>query len=428
MSTNLIVTDLQKLDPGSGYIHLFEMQITENPDTFIYFCNEFLVPGSNTKVTFRDSESPYTERTYNVIPSIMEDIEKATEGSLPRPKLTIANVFRTQNPTSLEGAIYVSNSNSAIPFDQLLGLKFIRRTTLKKYLASEVAAGNIASPPIEFPKEVYYMDRISEETNQTVTFELVAPFDLVGITLPRRNVISVGCPWEYQGSGSHLFAYERKGGCHWNQESKVVIEGTTYTFYVNRDDEYVLGLVDSNFTLYEGSADKSSYYRTIGATATRINSNGTLTTGIAVTDYWQSVTGENTTPADNHSDWRRIRLYTVYSTSTDYAVYLEDRYNSYVTHSSNETVKEATVGVNRLWKASHRTSENITPEFNRFWQRGDVCQKRLNSCAARFGAQGGSVDADFATSPTTADNYPIVDLNANAVLPFGGFPTARNLQ
>ena len=54
-------------------------------------------------------------------------------------------------------------------------IKFIKRTTLKKYLHGESSATN---PPTEFPRDVYLMDRIKGKTKTAVQIECVAPFDL----------------------------------------------------------------------------------------------------------------------------------------------------------------------------------------------------------------------------------------------------------
>jgi|SaaInlStandDraft_2_1057019.scaffolds.fasta_scaffold01022_4 lambda family phage minor tail protein L len=427
MSTDLIVTDLQKLAPGSGLITLYEMQISDTPNTFIYLSNGY--DSDSNKIQFRDKESPFTIRTYDVIPAMMDSVEKNTDGPLPRPTFTIANVLRTTTGSSLSGAMQVGNAGSPLPFDKLVGMKVIRRVTLEKYLVGGTADPG-AVEPIEYPQEIYYIDRVSEQTNKAITFELVSPFDLQGVTLPRRNVISTGCSWDYQGAGNHRFEYEKKGGCTWNQESKVSLDGTEYTLYVNKDEELILNLVASNFTTWVGSANKDDYIKTIGNTTNKVESDGSLTP-TAVTDYWQCTNDSTTSaPADGSVNWRRIRIHSTYSSASEYSAYIDTQYNDYVTFAQSEIVKGASVSVTRLWKTSYRTQTANNhvgdPELNRYWSRADICNKRLGSCAIRFGTLVGATGSNFATDPATPGNYPKVARNDDVVLPFGGFPTSRS--
>lgn len=56
-----------------------------------------------------------------------------------------------------------------------------------------------ADPTAEFPRDIFYVDRKSNETNEFVEFELAASLDLAGVALPRRQIIQNYCPWEYRG-------------------------------------------------------------------------------------------------------------------------------------------------------------------------------------------------------------------------------------
>ena len=64
-------------------------------------------------------------------------------------------------------------------------LELLRRTTtLRKYLKSE---GDTNSPPIEYPRDIYYIDTIKSRSKVAVEFELRIPFDLQGVKLPGRS-------------------------------------------------------------------------------------------------------------------------------------------------------------------------------------------------------------------------------------------------
>ena len=114
-----IIEDVQKQDPASGLVHLYEIELTSS--TSIYFHTG--LEADLTTVQFRDQTTPSTIRTYSALPIQMTGFKKATTGSIPRPKMTVANVLTTFG-TALGG---LSN-------DDLLGNKVTRRSTLIKYL------------------------------------------------------------------------------------------------------------------------------------------------------------------------------------------------------------------------------------------------------------------------------------------------------
>jgi phage-related protein len=57
-----------------------------------------------------------------------------------------------------------------------------------------------ADPNIEFPLEVYYIDRKSAENKVFCEFELVSSLDLQGVKIPRRQVIANCCSWIYRST------------------------------------------------------------------------------------------------------------------------------------------------------------------------------------------------------------------------------------
>lgn len=56
-----------------------------------------------------------------------------------------------------------------------------------------------ADPNEQMPPEVWYIERKSSETRESVSFELVSAFDLEGVKLPRRQVIANYCTWKSVG-------------------------------------------------------------------------------------------------------------------------------------------------------------------------------------------------------------------------------------
>jgi phage-related protein len=57
-----------------------------------------------------------------------------------------------------------------------------------------------ADPHAKFPDEIWYVDRKSNENRSVVEFELASKFDLVGVVLPRRQIIANVCQWRYRSA------------------------------------------------------------------------------------------------------------------------------------------------------------------------------------------------------------------------------------
>lgn len=336
MTTDAIVKDVQSLEVSSGIVELFELQVTESPDTYLYFTNMYYDASSSTKITMRDRDGTDV-RTYEPIPASLAGLKFSAGGPMPQPKLRIANVLKT-GATSIQGAL------DDATFEDILGMKFYRRRTLKKYLYN---VDQSSDPAVEFPSDMYFLDRIEAETPTDVTFVLTSPFDLSGVHLPRRTIIGNMCPWEYQGAGDHLNAWEKKGGCTWNNESKISIDGVEYRAFVTMDDEYVVPSTTS-FTTDPGSGTRTLdlYFKTTITSLTKIAAGGSQTSGGTVTQYWQAADAATTVPADGSSDWDRIRVYDAYSMANDVNVYTESKHNSYVLDGAIESISISNGGSN----------------------------------------------------------------------------------
>ena len=343
MSTDAIVQDVQKLAISSGIIELFELQVSTNPDQWIYFTNNYYDPTSATGYCkMWDLDDNTTIRTYYVIPAGIDGFEYKTDGPLPQPKLTIANVLRTATNKSLAGLL------SSATYEDILGMKFRRRRTLKKYLYNV----STATPPVEFASDLFYLDRIEDENEAEVTFTLVSPFDLTGVNLPRRVIIGNMCPWEYQGAGDHLNNWEKKGGCTWNNESKITIEGVEHRTFVNQDDEYVVPST-ATFTDDPGSGTRTldEFYQTDATGLKEIEWGGNYTAASAGAGYtlsdgnrWQAAAAATTVPADNSSDWNRVRVFSNYTMANAVRVFEQEEFNSYVLDGQIESISISSAG------------------------------------------------------------------------------------
>lgn len=127
--------------------------------------------------------------TYQPFPIESEGFEMVGAGKLPRPTVRVSNIG---------GAIgaYLRTMQDGI------GAKVTRKRTLGKYLdAVNFADGNpYADPNTAFPDEIFFVARKSAENPIFVDVELAVPFDVEGITIPRRQVIAGTCQWIYRSA------------------------------------------------------------------------------------------------------------------------------------------------------------------------------------------------------------------------------------
>ena len=96
MAENLVTKDLQKLDPGSELVNLFELEYSKGQ--FIYFMSG--LDNDLTTVQMRDYNTNSQINTYIAIPSAVKGIEYKNDGAIARPTVTIANAT-----TAFSGAI-----------------------------------------------------------------------------------------------------------------------------------------------------------------------------------------------------------------------------------------------------------------------------------------------------------------------------------
>ena len=174
-----IAIELQKLAP-SARIELFEIDAAIVGGGLYRFH-----AGKNNLI----GDIVWQGNSYSAFPIEVEGFEWNGKGQLPRPTLRVSNVMGTI--TAL-----------VLAYDDLAGVKVTRIRTLAKYLdAVNFAAGNAsADPTAEYPRDVYFIDRKTSETRDSIEFELAASIDLAGVMLPRRAIIQNYCPWRYRGT------------------------------------------------------------------------------------------------------------------------------------------------------------------------------------------------------------------------------------
>ena len=148
--------------------------ITNDPADIFYFTNQ-LKP-DDTKIRWKGN-------IYEPIPIAAAGYEKSTTGQIAQPTLTVANVLGTFTQVINE-------------LDDLVGAKVTRRRTLGKYLDGEPDA----DPLQEFPIDVFYIERKTQENSMVISWQLASVLDLEGLKLPRRIITQNYCQWRYRGS------------------------------------------------------------------------------------------------------------------------------------------------------------------------------------------------------------------------------------
>ena len=171
-----VSSEIQSLSP-SAVIELFSLE-TE-PDQFIHF--HAGTNGLSKNIVWQGV-------TYMAMPIQTEGFDVSSQGTLPRPRLTIANV---------KGIF----SSLIRMYDDLIGMKIIRKRTFAKYLdAVNFPDGNEnADSTIHFPDDIWYIDKKESENKLTIQWELASAYDLQGVQLPRRQIIQNYCQWKYRG-------------------------------------------------------------------------------------------------------------------------------------------------------------------------------------------------------------------------------------
>jgi len=175
-----IQAEIQSLSP-SAVVELFTLDSTNLPGgTLLHFhagTNELRQP-----VIWQGVE-------YSPLPIEAEGFDISTQGTLPRPKIRIANIDGLMSAAARES-------------DDLIGTKVVRKRTFVKYLDGANFTGGTnpaANPDMHFPDDIWYVDQKTAENRYVIEWELASAFDLQGVTLPGRQVVQNSCWWRYRG-------------------------------------------------------------------------------------------------------------------------------------------------------------------------------------------------------------------------------------
>lgn len=202
-------TEASSLNP-SALVTLFEIdlgaladsrniQIDESNRIFRFHNNLKLI---NTDIIFQGNK-------YVLAPIESEGYEIKSNGTLPTPILRMSVIDQVSN-------LFAIIKQSVRNFGDLIGCKVTRRRTFARFLnnvnfndqnrPNELESNDF----IEFPPDIYYINRKTRENKLVIEYELVSSLDLEGIMIPRRLVISKRCNFIYRGEGCNYEYNERR--------------------------------------------------------------------------------------------------------------------------------------------------------------------------------------------------------------------------
>lgn len=160
-------------------VRLYELDLTGIQSAFT---------GANGPlVRYHDGEGGGTIRfnahDYSPWPLRAQGFEWNTQGTLPRPTLTVSNIGSIVSALCRE-------------YRDCVGAVVTVRHTFAAYLT--LPAGSEPSNK-ELTPMVFTVERKTAENNTICSFDLASPYDAEGVVLPRRQVLATACPWLYRG-------------------------------------------------------------------------------------------------------------------------------------------------------------------------------------------------------------------------------------
>lgn len=129
------------------------------------------------------SSISFNGNSYIQMPISFTGVSSGVDGPLARPTLTVGDSW------GFYTGIIRAN-------DDLLGAKFTIRRTYRKYLED----GSSPDGTVEFPQEVFYIERKAAQTKDLIEWELAVQFDVDDVKLPFRKILPNLCTWGYRSA------------------------------------------------------------------------------------------------------------------------------------------------------------------------------------------------------------------------------------
>jgi lambda family phage minor tail protein L len=210
VSAKNIAGELMSLSPSS-LITLFEIDVSALGFDIGIISQTEVSLQINTLFRFHNninltSNSLYWQgNEYIAAPIIAENFETNLKGSPAIPTLSIS--------VSEAGIPQLSILKQRLrAMGDLVGAKVTRIRTFGRFIdATNFYGQNIPQnfypdPTQELPRDIFYIDRLSNENKNFMQYELSPLFIVEGITLPGRIISEYSCPWQYRAEGC-LYEY-----------------------------------------------------------------------------------------------------------------------------------------------------------------------------------------------------------------------------
>lgn len=163
----MLLTNTLQQDTLPAYVELYELDATIIGGTIHRFTNS--TPLSGNVIAFGGYD-------YVLIPIEFTGLTQKSDGSQPRPQMSISNV----------GRILLS---SVISLGDLVGAKLRRIRTFEKYL------DNAEDPnPNAYIEDVFYISQKTSHSSSQITFELCTALELTELKVPGRQVLKKDFP------------------------------------------------------------------------------------------------------------------------------------------------------------------------------------------------------------------------------------------
>jgi lambda family phage minor tail protein L len=204
--------ELFSLAPSS-VVSLFEIDITNvvfetGLINVAQMSSNELIFRFHNNINTRINSIFWQDNEYLAVPIKAEGFEFSTQGTMPTPKLSIS-----VNDEGIPAMTYLKQR--MLQLGDIVGAQVTRIRTFAKYLDAKNYPGNsvpfgyLPNPNVELARDIFYIERKSNENRYTLEYELASLLDLEGIQLPGRRVLANRCSHTYRGRGC-LYEYQSR--------------------------------------------------------------------------------------------------------------------------------------------------------------------------------------------------------------------------